>query len=314
MSASTLSEQLVKYLTDVHAMEVQALAQMRAAPKLAGDEGLARAYDAHRIETEQHEALVRGRLEAHGASPSRVEDLLGAVSGKGFVLFARSQPDTPGKLATHAFSYEHMELAAYDLLARVAERVGDQETVDVARRIREEENAMAIRLDGFWDQTVDASLEGKDPAEALDDYLADAHALEAQGIELLKRAPTRAGRRGRQSPGRVPAPHRADRAPAQGPRRITEPAQGRRPAPGRDQLERVLRRPAGHPGQAGDVRSTRSSTSRSAPTSSSRGSRGAPGTARPRWWPTRSCPTSAPRPSTSTAASMRRWTPHSTRR
>ncbi len=189
MSASTLSEQLVKYLTDVHAMEVQALAQMRAAPKLAGDEELARAYDAHRIETEQHEALVRGRLEAHGASPSRVEDLLGAVSGKGFVLFARSQPDTPGKLATHAFSYEHMELAAYDLLARVAERVGDQETADVARRIREEENAMAIRLDGFWDRTVDASLDGKDPAEALDDYLADAHALEAQGIELLKRAP-----------------------------------------------------------------------------------------------------------------------------
>ena len=74
-----------------------------------------------------------------------------------------------------------MELAAYDLLARVAERVGDQETADVARRIREEENAMAIRLDGFWDRTVDASLDGKDPAEALDDYLADAHALEAQG-------------------------------------------------------------------------------------------------------------------------------------
>jgi ferritin-like metal-binding protein YciE len=94
--------------------------------------GPARAYDAHRIETEQHEALVRGRLEAHGATPSRVEDLLGAISGKGFVLFARSQPDTPGKLATHAFSYEHMELAEYDLLGRVADRVGDQETGDVS--------------------------------------------------------------------------------------------------------------------------------------------------------------------------------------
>ena len=184
-----MATQLVKYLTDVHALEVQALAQMRAAPKLAGDPVLADAFDAHRIETERHEALIRARLEAHDASPSRIEDLLGAISGKGFVLFARSQPDTPGKLATHAFSYEHMELAAYDLLARVAERVGDQETADVARRIREEENAMAIRLDGFWDRTVDASLDGKDPAEALDDYLADAHALEAQALELLKHPP-----------------------------------------------------------------------------------------------------------------------------
>jgi ferritin-like metal-binding protein YciE len=37
MATRTLDEQLTKYLTDAHAMEVQALAQMRAAPALAGD-------------------------------------------------------------------------------------------------------------------------------------------------------------------------------------------------------------------------------------------------------------------------------------
>src|ERR1044072_3900189 len=127
MAASTLSEQLVKYLTDVHAMEVQALAQMRTAPKIAKDAEMAQAYEAHRLETEQHEALVRERLEANDAKPSRLQDLLGAVSGKGMVLFARFNPDTPGMLATHAFSYEHMELAAYDLLERVADQAGDAE-------------------------------------------------------------------------------------------------------------------------------------------------------------------------------------------
>ena len=314
MSASTLSEQLVKYLTDVHAMEVQALAQMRAAPKLAGDEELARAYDAHRIETEQHEALVRGRLEAHGASPSRVEDLLGAVSGKGFVLFARSQPDTPGKLATHAFSYEHMELAAYDLLARVAERVGDQETVDVARRIREEENAMAIRLDGFWDRTVDASLRRQGPRGGAGRLPRRRPRAGGAGDRAAQARAERTGRRGRQPPGRVPAPHRADRAPPQGPRRITEPAQGRGPAPGRDQLERVLRRPAGHPGQAGDVhlrlRAPRDRRLRAAHAgrAARRGRRdragGRPDPAR-RAGRGRAC---------STDASTRRSTPHSTRR
>src|SRR3954463_11778297 len=182
-----LTEQLVKYLTDVHAMEVQALVQMRAAPKIAEDPQVEQVLETHLEGTEVHERLVRERLEAHDAKPSRIEDLLGALSGKGFVLFARSQTDTPGKLATHAFSYEHMELAAYDLLERVAERAGDGETAEVAKRIRADEDAMAARLGGSWDRTVEASLDGKDAGDALDSYLADAHALEAQAIQLLER-------------------------------------------------------------------------------------------------------------------------------
>src|SRR4051794_29655318 len=176
---------LVEYLTDVHAMEVQAVAQMRAAPDLAGDPELAAAFREHCVETERHEALIRERLEAHDAKPSRLEDMLGKLSGMGFGLFAKSQPDTPGKLATHAFSYEHMELAAYDLLARIAEREGDAETVAVAERIRAEEEAMSTRIAARWDAVVDASLKGKEPSEALDSYLSDAHAIEAQAIQLL---------------------------------------------------------------------------------------------------------------------------------
>src|SRR3954453_11856800 len=99
--------ELVKYLTDVHAMEVQALVQMRAAPDMAGDPELAQAFKEHCAETERHEALIPERLEGHDAKPARLEDMLAKLSGMGFGLFAKSQPDTPGKLATHAFSYEH---------------------------------------------------------------------------------------------------------------------------------------------------------------------------------------------------------------
>jgi ferritin-like metal-binding protein YciE len=180
-----LNEQLVKYLTDVHALEVQALAQMRSAPKHAA--ALSEAFEAHRVETERHETLVRERLAAHDASPSRLEDLLGAISGKGFVLFARLNPDTPGKLAAHAFSYEHLELAAYDLLERVAERAGDADTAAVARRIRAEEDAMAARIGSAWDDVA------HDGPTDLDDDLADAHALEEQAIELLQRGKGIAG-------------------------------------------------------------------------------------------------------------------------
>src|SRR3954469_24620917 len=192
MATRTLDEQLTKYLTDAHAMEVQALARMRAAPKLAKDPALERAFSDHCDETARHEQLIRERLEAHDAKPSRLEDLLGAVSGKGFVLCARSQPDTPGKLATHAFSYEHLELATYDLLARVAERAGDAETAEVARRIRAEEDAMSRRLGESWDATVIESLADNDRA-TIDKYLADAHAIEMQAIQLLERGPRIAG-------------------------------------------------------------------------------------------------------------------------
>src|SRR5690349_18370856 len=178
--ARDIDEQMTKYLTDAHAMEVQALAQMRSAPDMAGDPLLAAAFSAHLRETERHEQLVRERLDARDASPSKLEDLLGKLSGKGFVLFAKSNPDTPGKLATHAFSYEHLELATYDLLERVASRAGDEETAGVAREIRAEEEAMAGRISKLWDEAVRASGAGPDDVES---YLADAHALENQAIE-----------------------------------------------------------------------------------------------------------------------------------
>lgn len=115
------------------------------------------------------------------------------------VLFARSQPDTPGKLTSHAYSYEHMEMAAYDLLALVAERAGDRETADMARAIREQESAMAGRLAANFDRAVDASLRdvgADDLDEQLNKYLADAHAIEAQAIQLLSLAPKIAGESG----------------------------------------------------------------------------------------------------------------------
>jgi ferritin-like metal-binding protein YciE len=192
----TLDEQLTKYLTDVHSIEEQALQQLRTAPRIAGDEQLERIFRDHLDETEDQERRVRERLEAHGADPSRTKDLLGRAGGVGMILFARSQPDTPGKLTAHAFAYEHMELAAYDLLALIADRAGDAETAEVARSIREQESAMAQRLADSFDRAAEASLRdvpGGDLDARLVGYLADAHAIEEQSIRLLETAPSMAG-------------------------------------------------------------------------------------------------------------------------
>lgn len=182
-------EQLVKYLADVHSIEEQALVQMRAAPGIAGDERLSRIFRKHLTETETQERRVRERLEAHDADPSKLKDLAGKGGGIGMLLFARSQLDTPGKLTAHAFSYEHMEVAAYELLRRLAERADDRETARMADEIGAEEQRMADRLAESFDIAVEASLRDVDPAGLggqLDSYLADAHAIEQQAVQLLE--------------------------------------------------------------------------------------------------------------------------------
>jgi ferritin-like metal-binding protein YciE len=196
MPPANLDEQLTKYLTDAHSIEQQALVQMKAAPKLAGDPQIAQAFSDHLGETEEHKQLIRGRLEARNGAPSKIKDLAGAVTGMGFGLFAAAQPDTPGKLVAHAFSCEHMEEAAYALLADVATRAEDQTTATTARRIEQQERAMGDRLAGLFDRAVDATLTVVAPddlGEQLVKYLADAHAIEEQSLQLLGKASKLAG-------------------------------------------------------------------------------------------------------------------------
>ena len=181
--------QLVKYLTDVHSIEEQALVQMRRAPDLVeGD--FAAQFQRHVEETESQEQRVRARLDAHDASPSRLKDVAGQAGGMGMVLFARSQPDTPGKLAMHAFSYEHMEVAAYELLRIAAREAGDEATAAMAAAIADEEREMAGRIAERWDEAVEQALAAVDPddlGDQLSTYLADVHALEGQSKKLLEK-------------------------------------------------------------------------------------------------------------------------------
>jgi ferritin-like metal-binding protein YciE len=188
MSDRTIEDQLTKYLADVHSIEVQALAQMKAAPKLAGEGRLAAAFSAHLDETAEHELRVRDLLERRGADPSTLKDIAGRVGGWAMVAFARLSPDTPGKLVAHAFAYEHMELAAYELLRRTAQRAQDEAVIGLADAVGHQERTMAERLAACFDEAVDASLAQKgDPAgEQLVSYLTDARAIEAQAAQLLE--------------------------------------------------------------------------------------------------------------------------------
>jgi ferritin-like metal-binding protein YciE len=195
-SPRSIEEQLAIYLTDAHAIELQALVQVKRAPKIAGDAEIAAAFEKHIAETERHERFVEDRLIAMSWKPVPQKDIAGRMTGVGFALFARFQPDTPGKLVAHAYSYEHMELATYELLALVAERAGDRETKLTAELIAKDERTMIERLTAVTDRAVEASLRDQDADDVgkqLDKYLADAHAIEQQAVQLLSKGPKLAG-------------------------------------------------------------------------------------------------------------------------
>jgi ferritin-like metal-binding protein YciE len=186
-----LQEHLTAYLSDAHSIEEQALAQLRSLPPLERAEKLASVLRGHLAETEDHERTVKQLLEARDARPSWFKDSVMKLGGKGFILFARLNPDTPGKLLAHAYSYEALEEASYALLAIVAREAGEIEVAERAARIEAQELAMKERLATCFDEAADASLAAIQPADLqqqVASYLADAHALEQQALGLLERA------------------------------------------------------------------------------------------------------------------------------
>ena len=67
-------------------------------------------------------------------------------------------PDTPAKLVAFAYAFEHLEIAAYELLIRVARRAHDAETEAIGERILAEERNAALRLHGLFELALECSL------------------------------------------------------------------------------------------------------------------------------------------------------------
>lgn len=197
----TATEQLVHFLSDMYSVELQALVQMERAPELAGDAAFADDFRVHRAETERHAEIMRARLEAAGGAPSAVKDAVMKLGGRAFLLFAKAMPETPGRLLTHAYSYEAMEWAGYAMLERFALHAGDDATVWAARKIAAEERLMMGRLERRFDTAERISHEKaatgrtgrQDINEHVRTHLAEAHALEAQSTQFLEKSGEIAG-------------------------------------------------------------------------------------------------------------------------
>jgi ferritin-like metal-binding protein YciE len=183
--------ELVRFLGDMYAVEQQSIAQLVSAPALAGEKRFSNDFRRHYAETKQHLRLVGERLDSHDASVSFIKTWIMKAGGKGLLLFALTQPETPERLAVHSYSYEAMEWAGYEILACFAKFADDPQTLAVAFTIRNQEHTMMERLEGDFDAAEEASHGAVYPEQMrnhLRRHLREAHTLEIQSSNLIQKA------------------------------------------------------------------------------------------------------------------------------
>ena len=158
MASEQLKEQLVKHIDEAYAMEQNVLRMLDGMIETTDDPEIKDELREHKLETERHAERMQQRLEAHGASPSIVKEVGGIAGALMKSVVDKTRPEKAGRNARDGYTTEHMEIAAYQLLERVANRAGDEETAEVARENRKDEEAMAKKLDAHWDKFADLSL------------------------------------------------------------------------------------------------------------------------------------------------------------
>jgi ferritin-like metal-binding protein YciE len=158
MADDRLQHKLIDYVEDARAMERNVSTMLDSMIATTDDPEIKGMLVHHKRQTEEHERRLRERLDAMGASTSTIKEVggLGAALFKGVGDVART--DKPAKNARDGYMTEHMEIAAYELLERLAKRAGDEQTAEVARLNRSDEEAMANKIDSNWDRFLDLTL------------------------------------------------------------------------------------------------------------------------------------------------------------
>jgi ferritin-like metal-binding protein YciE len=158
MEDQKLQRKLVDYVQDAHAMEQTVSTMLDSMIATTEDPEITEMLKQHKRQTQEHERRLRERLDAMGAGTSATRSVggLGAALFKGVGDVART--DKPAKNARDGFMTEHMEIAAYELLERLAKKAGDEQTAEVARLNRADEQAMAKKIESNWDKVLDLTL------------------------------------------------------------------------------------------------------------------------------------------------------------
>jgi ferritin-like metal-binding protein YciE len=141
-------------------MEQTVLRMLDSMIRTTQDPEISRALEQHKQTTREHIQRLEQRLKMHGSAPSRRRQAGGIVGARLKSVVDVARRDKAGRNARDGFVTEQLEIASYELLERIARKAGDEQTAEVARQNRTEDQAMAKRLADNWDKFADLSLQG----------------------------------------------------------------------------------------------------------------------------------------------------------
>ena len=101
--AENIQDQLVTCLKDAHALEQMSLQMTETAAKATDDPQLHELFQHHHDETEEHERLIRERIEAHGESTSKLKGLGGRFAAMAKGVESAGPSDAPGRLVRDGY-------------------------------------------------------------------------------------------------------------------------------------------------------------------------------------------------------------------
>jgi ferritin-like metal-binding protein YciE len=153
-----LEEQLVKHIDEAYAMEQNVLRMLDGTISTTDDPEILDALEHHKMQTQGHVDRMKARLDAHDATPSGIRQVGGILQALAKMPLDMVRGEKAGRNARDGFATEHMEIASYELLRRIADRAGDEETSQAATEIIAEEKAMADVISEHWDKYVELSL------------------------------------------------------------------------------------------------------------------------------------------------------------
>ena len=152
-------DQLLKHVDEALAMEQNVLRMLDGLISTTQDDEIKQEMRQHKLETEQHADRMRERLEALGGQPSTIREVGGIVGALMKSVVDMTRTEKAGRNARDAYATEHMEIAAYELLERIAVTAGDAETAEAARLNRADEEKMAKAIEAHWDRFAELSVE-----------------------------------------------------------------------------------------------------------------------------------------------------------
>jgi ferritin-like metal-binding protein YciE len=155
---ATLNDELIKHIDEAHAMEQNVMRMLDGMISTTDDPEILQELEHHKMETEGHAARMKARLEAHGATPSAVKQIGGIVGALAKMPLDMVRGEKAGRNARDGYATEHMEIASYELLKRIARQAGDDETATACDEIIAQERAMADTIAANWDKFAQLSL------------------------------------------------------------------------------------------------------------------------------------------------------------